>query len=72
MERSKRFLMSREGIGFFKAILESYEEVALLTVHDGQRGDVEVIYPEAMEEVVVGIIADMSRFGIIFQEVSHV
>jgi hypothetical protein len=72
MERSKRFLMSREGIGFFKAILESYEEVALLTVHDGKRGDVEVIYPAAMEEVVAGIIADMSRFGIIFQEVSHV
>ena len=64
--------MSREGIGFFKAILESYEEVALLTVHDGKRGDVEVIYPAAVEEVVEGIIADMSRFGIIFQEVNHV
>ncbi len=41
MEKSRRYSMSRDGIGFFKAILESYEEVALLTVLDGQRGEVE-------------------------------
>ena len=64
--------MSREGIGFFKAILESYEEVALLTVLDGRRGEVEVIYPSCCEEAVTGIIADMSRFGIEFEEVRDV
>lgn len=69
MERIKRYVMSRDGIGFFKAILESYEEVALLTVLDGQRGEVEIIYHPAMEEVVKGIITDMSRYGIVFREV---
>lgn len=72
MERIKRFIMSPEGIGFFKAILESYEEVALLTVLDGKRGDVEVIFPECFEETVDDIIVDMTRFGIAFQEVADV
>ncbi|HAR94447.1 MAG TPA: hypothetical protein DCR97_00560 [Deltaproteobacteria bacterium] len=72
MEKTKRFIMSREGIGFFKAILESYEEVALLTVLDGKRGDIQVIFPVCFEETVDGIIADMARFGIAFQEVADV
>jgi ribose 5-phosphate isomerase RpiB len=72
METTKRVIMGREGIGFFKAILESYEDVALLTVRDGKRGEVEVIYPCHAEEVVASIMADMARFGIVFREAEDV
>jgi len=44
----------------------------LLTVLDGKRGDVKVIFPECFEETVDGIVADMTRFGIAFQEVADV
>jgi hypothetical protein len=71
MERSKRVIMPRDGIGFFKAILESYEEVALLTVLDGRRGVVEIIYPSSGEETVTAIMEDMKRYGIVFEEVLH-
>jgi hypothetical protein len=72
MEKVRRFIMNREGIGFFKAILESYEEVALLTVLNGKTGEVEVIYPHNVEDVVEAIIKDMERFGIEFTEVCDV
>jgi hypothetical protein len=72
MEKTKRFMMNREGIGFFKGILESYEEVALLTVLDGKTGEVEVIYSSDAEEAVLGIINDMQRYNISFTEVSDV
>ena len=71
MERIKRVIMRRDAIGFFKAILESYEEVALLTVRDGRKGEVEIIYPSSAEETVRAIMKDMVRYGISFQEVSH-
>lgn len=72
MERVRRFIMNKEGIGFFKAILESYEEVALLTVLDGKKGEVEVIYPYHFEETVEGIIQDMASFDILFREAGDV
>ncbi len=71
MERVKRLMMPREGIGFFKAILESYEEVALLTVLDGCTGEVEIIYPASAEGTVAGMMEDMKRYGITFEEVGH-
>jgi hypothetical protein len=71
METIKRVIMRRDGIGFFKAILESYEEVALLTVLDGKKGRVEIIYPSSAEETVQAIMEDMVRYGIVFQEVNH-
>jgi len=61
--------MPRDGIGFFQAILESYEEVALFTVLDGKRGVVDVIYPSSFETTVAGIMEDMKRYGIVFEEV---
>jgi hypothetical protein len=61
--------MPRDGIGFFKAILESYEEVALFTVLDGKRGVVDVIYPSSFETTVAGIMEDMKKYGIVFEEV---
>lgn len=72
IEHTRRFMMSRDGIGFFKAVLESYEDVALLTVLDGKTGEVEVLFPAGFEEVVAGIIKDMSRYGIRFEEVTDV
>ncbi len=72
METVRKFMMNREGIGFFKAILESYEDVALLTVRDGRTGEVEIIYPTEAQEVVASIMADMQRFGIVFREAENV
>lgn len=61
--------MNRDGIGFFKAILESYEEVALITVFDGKRGEVELTYPASLEDTVQAIMEDMQRYGITFEGV---
>lgn len=72
METVRKFMMNREGIGFFKAILESYEDVALLTVRDGRTGEVEITYPTEAHEVVASIMADMQRFGIVFREAGNV
>ena len=71
MERIKRVVMRRDAIGFFKGILESYEEVALLTVLDGKKGKVELIYPSGVEETLRAIMEDMARYDIVFQEVKH-
>jgi hypothetical protein len=68
MERVRRLIMNREEIGLFKAVLDSYEEAALLTVIDGRSGAVELIYPEAAHEVVASIMADMERDGVVFRE----
>ena len=72
METVRRLIVNREGIGFFKAILESYEDVALLTVRDGSAGEVEIIYPNEAHDVVTSIMADMQRFGIVFREIGNV
>jgi ribose 5-phosphate isomerase RpiB len=72
METVRKLIMNREGIGFFKAILESYEDVALLTVRDGRTGEVEIVYPTEAQEVVASIMADMQRFGIVFREAGNV
>jgi len=68
MERVRRLIMNREDIGFFKAVLESYEEVALLTVVDGKGGVVERTYPAAMEDVVGSIILSVGKKGVVFRE----
>jgi hypothetical protein len=72
METVRRLIMKREGIGFFKAILESYEDVALLTVLDGREGEVELTYPTEANETVACILDDMRRFGIVFREAENV
>jgi len=69
-ERTKRYLVDRSGIGFFKAILESYEDVAIFSVIDGREGLIEIIYPASFEKDLYGIIADMINYGIEFREVS--
>jgi Domain of unknown function (DUF4911) len=69
MESSKRVIMNRDAIGFFKAVLESYEEVALITVFDGKRGEVELTYPSSLEETVQAIMEDMRRYSITFEGV---
>lgn len=72
MERTKRFIINREAIGFFKSILESYEEIGIFSVLDGKRGLIEVIYPSNFEDDIEAIIADMANYGIVFREVEHV
>ena len=68
METTKRFLMNREGIGFFKAIMESYEDIAVFSVIDGGKGLIELIYPSNFSEEVRLIMEDMRHYGIVFRE----
>jgi hypothetical protein len=72
MERIKKFLMDPKEIWFFKAILESYEEVALMTVVDGKRGAIEMTYPACQDEILEAIMSDLARFGVVFQEKTDV
>jgi hypothetical protein len=72
MEKIRRFFLDPKGIGFFKAILESYEDVAIMTVLDGKRGEVEMIYPVSQEEVLAAIMEDMKRFDIVLTEATDV
>ncbi len=72
MERTRRYIINREGIGFFKAILESYEDVGIFSVLDGDKGLIELIYPSGFEDAVGGIVADMANYGIALREVDDV
>jgi len=69
MERARRFFIDRKGIGFFKAILESYEDVAIFSVLDGKSGLIELIYPRFFEKDVLAIVYDMINYGIVIKEV---
>lgn len=68
-ERTRKYIIDRSSIGFFKAILESYEDVAIFSVLDGDRGLIEVIYPACFDDDVRGVVADMIHYGIEFREV---
>ena len=72
MEKTRRYIINREGTGFFKAILESYEDVGIFSVLDGDKGLIEVIYSSGFEDVVNGIVADMVNYGITLREVDNV
>jgi hypothetical protein len=72
MEKIRRFTITREGIGFFKAILESYEEIGIMTVIDGKTGEIELIYPVSAEADLMAIMDDMKRFDILFTEARDV
>jgi hypothetical protein len=67
----RRFIMNREGIGFFKSILESYEDIGIFSVIDGNRGLVELIYPSNFDFQMRSIVEDMANYGIVFQEVAY-
>jgi hypothetical protein len=72
MEKTKRLIINRERIGFFKAILESYEEIALITVVDGKTGEIELTYPDSAENDLAAIMRDMARFDVTFSEATDV
>ena len=72
MEKTKRYFIDPESIGFFKAILESYEDVGIFSVLDGKAGLVEIIYPVFFEADLAGIIESMIQDGIRFREVECV
>jgi hypothetical protein len=71
-ERTRRFIISREGIGFFKATLESYEDLGIFSVLDGTKGLIELIYSSHFEDDIQGIIEDMTHYGIEIGEVRDV
>ena len=72
MERTKKYIITPDSIGFFKSILESYEDVGIFSVLDGKKGLIELIYSAPYEEDVKAIIADLQRYGIQFKEVLDV
>ena len=72
MELTRRFIINREGIGFFKAILESYEDLGIFSVLDGTTGLIELIYSSSFENDIQGVIGDMCHYGIEFREVGDV
>jgi len=72
MEKTKRYIINRDGIGFFKSILESYEDVGIFSVIDGSRGLIEILYTSAFESYLEMIIEDMENYGISFYEVNDV
>jgi hypothetical protein len=72
MEQTRRFIINRDGIGFFKAILESYEDLGIFSVLDGQKGLIELIYPVHFENDIRGIVEDMMHYGIELREVRDV
>jgi len=72
MEKTKKYFVNRDGIGFFKSILESYEDIGIFSVLDGDKGIIEIIYPSNFDKEIGFIIEDMSNYGIIFQEVVDV
>ncbi len=72
MERTRQFIINREGIGFFKAILESYEDVGIFSVLDGGKGLIEIIYSFPFENDIQGIVEDMIHYGVELREVGNV
>ncbi len=72
MEKTKKYFINRDGIGFFKSILESYEDIGIFSVLDGDKGIIEIIYPSNFDKEIGLIIEDMSNYGIFFQEVVDV
>jgi len=72
IEKTKRCIIDRKSIGFFKAILESYEDVAIFSVLHGKSGLIEIIYPHFFEMDVKAIINDMKNYGIVIKEVPDV
>lgn len=71
-EAKKRFVMDKKGIGFFKAILESYEDIAIFSVLDGNTGLIEIVYSNCFEKDIIAIMHDMKNYGIIFEEAVNV
>lgn len=64
--------MPPRSIGFFKSILESYEDVGIFSVLDGEKGLIEIIYSSSFEEEIEGIISDLGKNGVKFREVPGV
>lgn len=69
LESTRRFFIDRKGIGFLKAIFESYEDVAIFSVLDGKSGLIELIYSRYFEKDVLAIVHDMINYGIVIKEV---
>ncbi len=72
MERTRRYEINPEGIGFFKATLESYEDLGIFSVLDGKSGLIEIIYPACFDDDIKAVVNDMGRYGITIREVDHV
>lgn len=71
IELTKKLFIDRKSIGFFKAILESYEDVAIFSVLDGKSGLIELIYPCYFEKDITAIVDDMKNYGIVIEEASY-
>lgn len=60
-----RYRVDRGKIAHLKFIIESYDNLALVTTLDPRAGVVEVQVPPGCEAVVKGLLADLGRHMII-------
>lgn len=72
MEKVKRFIINRGSIDFLKSILESYEDIGIISVIDGKNGLIEIIYSVFFENHLLAILKEMKEKGIYFTEVDYV
>jgi hypothetical protein len=72
MEQRRRYIINPDGVGFFKAILESYEDLGIFSVLDGKAGLIELIYPSCFEKDIEGVVADMPNYGVQLREADDV
>ena len=68
-EKTKRYITEKKHMKFIRDILESYEDVAMMSVIDENKGLIEFIYPESEEEEVKNIIHDLRVNGIKLWEI---
>gem|GEM_PF-3580407 len=69
IEKTKRFITQKRYMKFLRDIIESYEDVAMMSVIDEDKGLIEFIYPESQEEELTLIIDDLRAKGIELWEI---
>lgn len=69
MERTKRYQLEKKYMKLVKDILESYEEICIMSVVEPDLGIVELSYPEYQEDDLTMIINDIRSKGISIWEI---
>ncbi|MCX7966813.1 MAG: DUF4911 domain-containing protein [Syntrophorhabdaceae bacterium] len=72
MEKVKRLYVGRDSISFIKSVLESYEDIGIVSVIDGDKGLIEVIYSVFFEDDLMAILKDLKNNGINYMEAENV
>ncbi|MCX7856982.1 MAG: DUF4911 domain-containing protein [Deltaproteobacteria bacterium] len=71
IEKRRLFLTEKRYMSFLRDILESYEDVCMMSVTDEKQGLIEIIYPDSQEYNLNEIILDLIKTGIPMLEVKE-